>query len=206
MNSRFPRVTFAVVAGALLVASAPALHTFLVYDRDKILAGELWRMFTGHWLHLSMRHLVLDVSAMGVIGWIIETRNHPRFGTLCLFAPWLISAISMTFNPNMHQYYGLSALAMAAWTFLASRNLITRSALALSITMLSAAFVKILFELTSANALFVPSHTPEIRVAVTSHIAGAIVGVLFAVLPSCVSDERRAKQVSSESPDYSRQV
>ena len=61
-------------------------------------------------------------------------------------------------------------------------------------------------QLTSANALFVPSHTPEIRVAVTSHIAGAIVGVLFAVLPSCVSDERRAKQVRSESPDYSRQV
>jgi rhomboid family GlyGly-CTERM serine protease len=206
MNKRLPHVTLAMLAGALLIASAPALRPLLIYDREQILAGELWRMFTGHWVHLSLRHLLLDVSAMALIGWLAETNNRARFAILCLFAPILISLSSLIFAPDMHRYYGLSALAMTAWTFLAFRNLITRKLRVLSSAMLTAAVAKILFELASANALFVPSHTPEIRVAVISHVAGTMIGALFAILPACVSQERRAKQVRSESPDYSRQV
>jgi rhomboid family GlyGly-CTERM serine protease len=206
MTARFPRVTLAVVAGAFLIASAPALHAVLIYDRDKILAGELWRMFSGHWVHLSTRHLVLDVSAMAFIGYLIESKNNTRFGILCMVGPFLISAASLFAAPNMTRYYGLSSLAMAAWTFLASRNLILRQSPLLSAVILVAAAAKIFFELSSATGFFVPSYNPQIRVAVTNHIAGAIIGALFAILPTCVSNQRRAKQVCSESPDYSRQV
>jgi rhomboid family GlyGly-CTERM serine protease len=206
MIARLPRVTLAVVAGALLIASAPALHAVLIYDRDKILAGELWRMFSGHWVHLSTRHLVLDVSAMAFIGYLIESKNNAHFAVLCMVGPFLISAISLFTAPEMHRYYGLSALALAAWTFLALHNLILRQSPLLSSLMLAAVGAKILFELSSANAFFVPSNDPQIRVAVVSHIAGAIIGAVFAILPTCVSNERRAKQVRSESPDYSRQV
>lgn len=206
MTRRFPYVTLIVVAGALLIASAPALHPFLIYDRDRILAGELWRMFTGHWVHLSTRHLVLDLSAIAVIGAVAETKSKSRFTILCLLGPFLISAVSLIATPNMDHFYGLSSLALAAWTFLASRNLVARESPAISIAMLSGAVAKIAFELSTANGLFVPSHSAEVRVAVVSHIAGAIVGMLFAIVPTCVSHERRAKQVCSESPDYPRQV
>ena len=181
MNKQVPFVTLAAVTGALLLASAPALQPFLIYDRERIHAGELWRTFTGHWVHLSSRHLLFDVFAFGVIGWLAETNNRARFATLCLLAPVLISVTSLIFAPEMHRYCGLSALALAVWTFLATRNLVVRNSRTIAIAMLAAAFAKILFELTNANSLFVPSNSPEIRVAVISHIAGAIVGVLFAV-------------------------
>jgi rhomboid family GlyGly-CTERM serine protease len=206
MTARFPHVTLAVVAGALLIASARALHPMLIYDRDKILADEFWRMFTGHWVHLSTRHLVLDVCAMALVGCLIERKDHTRFGILCIVGPFLISAVSLFAAPDMNRYYGLSSLAMAAWTFLASRNLMLRQSPLLSAVMLVVGAAKILFELSSANAFFISSNTPEIRVAVISHIAGAIIGALFAILPTCVSNQRRAKQVRSESPNYSRQV
>jgi rhomboid family GlyGly-CTERM serine protease len=206
MIKRIPYVTLTVMAGALLVANRPTLQTLLIYDRERILAGEFWRTFTGHWVHLSPRHFLLDVSALAVIGWLAETNNRARLATLCLLAPILISAASLILVPEMHRYCGLSALAMAAWTFSASNNLVAHKSPALSIAMLAAALAKILFELTSANALFDPSTDQHIRVAVVSHIAGALIGALFAILPACVSGERRAKQVRSESPDYSRQV
>jgi rhomboid family GlyGly-CTERM serine protease len=204
MIKRIPLVTLTVVAGALLIASVPAFHQLLIYDRERILAGEFWRMFTGHWVHLSPRHLLLDASAVAAIGSLAETNNRVRFATLCLLAPILISAASLILAPDMHRFCGLSAVAMAAWTFLASNSLVAHKSPALSIAMLAAALAKILFELTSENALFDPSHDQQIRVAVVSHIAGAFIGALFAILPACVSEGRRAKQVRSESPDYSR--
>ena len=76
-------------------------------------------MFTGHWVHFSTSHLVYDLLALGIAGWIIEARGLPHFGWLCLLAPWLISAVLLLFEPQMKLFGGLSALATTAIVYLA---------------------------------------------------------------------------------------
>ena len=183
MLRRVPSITLLIVAGALLVAVAPALQAFLIYDRAQVFAGQFWRMFTGHWVHLSTRHLILDVCSLAILGWILETRNHIAFRNFILIAPWFISAASLIFAPDMQRYYGLSALATAAWTFLAAQILFEQKSPWIPLAMFAAVAAKILVELHTATPLFVPFNSPEIRLAVTSHIAGALLGPFFAAVP-----------------------
>jgi rhomboid family GlyGly-CTERM serine protease len=213
MKARVPWLTLAIAAGALLVAAVPAARDLLIYDRERILAGEFWRMFTGHWVHFSARHLLMDVTAFAVIGSVIEAKRLPNFPALCALGPFLISAASFVFDSDMQRYGGLSALALGAFVFVAIHGLRGNENLRLiSTAMLALAIVKILYEIRFGAALFVPSSDSTICVAVTSHIAGAIIGALFAAsgflksVPACVSFCARAKQVRSESPDHSRQV
>jgi len=203
MKARVPWLTFAVVAGALLVATGPAARDLLIYDRERILAGEFWRMFTGHWVHFSARHLLVDVTAFAVIGSVIEAKNLPNFSALYAFGPFFIGVASLVFDSDMRRYGGLSALALGAFVFLAIHGFRENGTLAI---------VKILYEIRFGAALFVPSSDSTICVAVTSHIAGALVGALVAAsaflkpVPACVSFYARAKQGRSESPNHSRQV
>jgi rhomboid family GlyGly-CTERM serine protease len=200
--NRLPRITFAIFAGALFIAAAPALGELFIYDRERILAGELWRLFTGHFVHLSREHLLLDLTAFAIIGAIIERKQLPRFGLMCLIAPGAISAGSLLIEPHMHRYAGLSALSMAAFVFFALHQKQRAK-----IILLALAAAKIIFELTPNVSMFVTAASPEVRIAATSHLLGALVGALFALaIPSCLSSLRWAKQVRSESPDHSRQI
>ncbi|HUS35103.1 MAG TPA: rhombosortase [Verrucomicrobiae bacterium] len=200
---RVPVITLTIIAGALLIAGAPALQELLVYDREKILGGEFWRLSTGHFVHLSREHLVWDVAAFAMIGASIEGKEIRRFGLLCLIAPWLISICSLVLEPQMNRYAGLSALAMAALVFFALRQ----NSRSVAGTVLALAAAKITFELAAGASIFIEAASPEIRVASLSHLVGALVGAAFALpIPSCLSSLRWAKQVRSESPDYSRQI
>jgi glycerate 2-kinase len=189
--NRLPRITFAIVAGALFIAAAPALGEWFIYDRERIFASELWRLFTGHFVHLSGEHLLLDLTAFAIIGAITERKQLPGFGLLCLIAPCIISAGSLLIEPRMHRYAGLSALSMAAFVFFAFHQ--NRRAM---IVLLTLAAAKIIFELTSNTSIFVTAATPKVRIAATSHLLGALVGALFA-LPILLAFRRCAGQSKS---------
>src|SRR5207253_1967822 len=156
------------------------LQPVLLYDRDRIFAHEIWRMFTGHWVHLSTPHLIYDTAAFAIIASLIERHWRYELAALCFLGPWLISAASLSFVPDMQQYYGLSALAIAAGTFLAAKKFEQgRAGQRIAIVMLIAAFTKIAFELWSNQSVFLPSHEAQIRVAAISHLIGAVVRLCF---------------------------
>jgi rhomboid family GlyGly-CTERM serine protease len=200
---RVPLITLTIIVGALVIAGAPALQEALIYDREKILGGEVWRLFTGHFVHLSREHLVWDLAAFLMVGALIEARQIRGFGLLCVIAPWAISVGSLFFEPQMHRYGGLSALTMAAFVFLA----LHQQNRFVAATFIALAATKIAYELTADTSIFVAPASADIRVAALSHLLGALTGAAFAVrIPSCLSSLRWAKQVRSESPDHSRQI
>jgi len=116
---KLPVITTLMVGSGVVIALFPSWSSWLIYDRSAILSGEIWRMFTGHLVHFSPSHLVYDLLALGIAGWIIETQKLPHFGWLCLLTPWLISAILLLFEPHMKLFGGLSALATTAIVYLA---------------------------------------------------------------------------------------
>ena len=57
------------------------LVRLLRYDRDAILAGQLWRVLTGHLVHLGGSHLAMNLVGLALI-WML-------FGRLMSTAAWL---------------------------------------------------------------------------------------------------------------------
>jgi len=169
-----PYLTLIAIVSAVLIALFPACAPWLLYDRSAILSGQIWRMFTCHWVHFSARHLISDVLPLAIAGWIIETRRLPGFGWLCAVAPWTISAALLVFAPQMQYCAGLSGLATAAITFLALHGLSERGPWRrLCIATLFILAGKTSYEIIAGDSLFGTFNNLPIFVSAASHLAGA---------------------------------
>jgi rhomboid family GlyGly-CTERM serine protease len=176
---RLPPITLLLVAAAVTIALVPSSSSCLVYDRSAILSGEVWRMFTGHWIHFSTSHLVYDSVALGIAGWIIETQKLPNFGWLCLLVPWIISGVLLAIEPQMQWFGGLSALATTAVVYLALFGLGSRGPWRWAcLATLLGIVGKIIFECTSGGMIFVTTVNNSVAVSAASHIAGVLIAVL----------------------------
>ena len=118
-----PIVTLLVVAGGIVTYVIPGLASQMVYDRTAILSGEVWRLLTGNWVHFSASHLLYDLLALGIAGWIIERRGYPYFGLLCVLAALGISSALLAASPEVQFYGGLSGVATGAIIYLALHGL-----------------------------------------------------------------------------------
>src|SRR5688572_631772 len=125
---RYPVITVAVVLMAAIVAFAPGVASVLVYDRGRILSGEVWRIVTCNWVHLSGSHLAYDLLAFGVAGALIELRSYRRFGVFCVLAPLVVGFTVFLLEPNLATFGGLSGVATGAIVFLSLHGLRERGA------------------------------------------------------------------------------
>jgi rhomboid family GlyGly-CTERM serine protease len=112
-----------MAAGALVAYVLPGLGSQMVYDRAAILSGEVWRLLTGNWVHFSPSHLLYDLLALGIAGWLIERRGYPSFGLLCLLSALGIGTVLLAGRPEVQSYGGLSGVATGAIVYLALRGL-----------------------------------------------------------------------------------
>ena len=115
-----PAVAAMVLAGvclALALASAVVPETLLAsleYNRTAILAGEVWRLWTGHLVHYSLQHAVVDsivLLAASLFAIKILGKGWLWYGFVWI-AP-LISLGLMWWTPALQHYRGLSGIAAA---------------------------------------------------------------------------------------------
>jgi len=109
----------AVAAAALVIQAAPAWREVLIYDRARIAAGELWRLWTGHLVHFGWPHCAADTGLLLVLGFVLR-RRHACFGLGALVAmPPAVSAVLYGFAPDLARYGGLSALDLGLLLYVA---------------------------------------------------------------------------------------
>jgi rhomboid family GlyGly-CTERM serine protease len=162
---------------ALYLADAPQL---LRYDRNMIAQGEIWRIFTGHLLHLNWPHFWLNMGGVLMVAVFFSKDCTPlQWLGLIVFSCLVISAGLYWFDPGMFWYMGLSGVLhglfiVGAWF---ERR---RFALSGNVLLLLLAG-KLVYEqigggLGSSEALI------GARVAVDAHLFGAFAGVIFILL------------------------
>lgn len=108
---RLPWFTFFLAAAALgfYACAGPAAPAW-VFDRSAIAGGEWWRLISGHLIHSDGQHLLWDVTALVVIGWMLE-RDRPA-----LFAWGLLAGVVVVNTwlwigmPELERYCGLSGI------------------------------------------------------------------------------------------------
>lgn len=166
-----------------LLCLAPALlpeggRDWLEYRREDILAGELWRLWSGHWVHYSARHALLDsftlVALAATLNHVGAGRLLPRLTLLAL----LMSLFMLVAVPEMARYRGASGLVMALAGMLLSLLWRTHSAwrpgLVAITLLLCAKFLADALDL-GADLVGLPD---GIRVAWQAHAAGLALGLL----------------------------
>jgi len=172
-----------MVGSAVVVALFPCWSAWLIYDRSAILSGQLWRMFTGHWVHFSTRHLVWDLIPLGIAAWILEERRSPCFGRFCILSPWVISAALLVLEPQMRFCGGLSGLATAAIALLALGGLSDAPPWRwVCVAVLLGLLGKTIFELVAGHGFWGNFNDPSVVVCATSHIVSAATALFFHLL------------------------
>ena len=101
-----------LVLGALiLLLAGDTGREWLRFDRSGIAAGELWRLLTGHLVHLGVSHTVLNLAGL-VLVWFLVGRAYTWKQWLWIMAG-SIAAIDLGLwfgAPSLEWYVGLSGL------------------------------------------------------------------------------------------------
>lgn len=173
---RVPTASVVVVLLCAVLVAVPETGLF-AYDRSAILAGEIWRLWTGHWVHFSIQQFFMDVSTLLLVGVLAEREFGARLTALVL---WLgMPAISLgllLLAPDLHEYRGASALAVLLAWFAGSALWFRLSKLRLGLAVLGLVWtVKTVLEAAGwvSDVVSLPA---DVRVAWQAHGLGAVIG------------------------------
>jgi rhomboid family GlyGly-CTERM serine protease len=180
----FPVVTSLVVLVCLMLSMAPVqMINLLDFDRQKIISGQLWRLWTGHLLHFSVQHAMINALSLLAVGVIAERELGAGRFFLAFFSGALIISIGLLFfAQNMLEYRGSSGLVMLV--AVADGRLLWQSRAELRLIIAICGFLlalKIMFE-SLGLPLDLANLPDAIQVAWQAHLLGGITGFIFASL------------------------
>jgi len=177
--SALPVTTLLLTVAALILwyaaGSAPAA---LVFDRGAIADGQWWRLISGHWVHSDASHALWNVSALAMVGALLEPTLRWRLPAALLVGMLAIDAWLWWGLPGMERYCGLSGIlntVLAAGVVALWRE--TRDPLVALVGF--GAVLKVVAEMTLGQALF--THTAWASVP-TAHAAGLLAGAAAEML------------------------
>jgi rhomboid family GlyGly-CTERM serine protease len=170
-----PRLTLAVaLAAAALYGIAGAAPEAWVFDRAAIAAGEWWRLVTGHLAHSDAEHLLWNLGALSVMGWLLERDRPALFGWGLAAGAAAVDAWLWLGLTGLERYCGLSgALNAVLWVLLAHLWRTTRHPLVAAVG--AAALLKLVVELQAGQAVLTHTAWPSVP---SVHLAGLIGGLL----------------------------
>lgn len=155
---------------------------WLQFDRQAILAGEWWRLWSGHLLHTNSWHLLMNLAGLVVI--IMLHGNYYRscvFAFLLFAGVTLISLALLFWSPAISLYVGLSGWLHALLVYGACEDV--RRQWSSGWLILAGVAAKVGWEQwqgASSDLVMLI----EADVAVDAHLYGAITGLTLFVLLS----------------------
>jgi rhomboid family GlyGly-CTERM serine protease len=173
---------YAIVVAVL--AAELFLPAELLEYRRALAAREPWRLFTGHFVHLSLLHALLNCIALLLLDRLLADRLRPReLFAILGFTPILLSLVFWVLLPELQWYRGLSGVLHAVYfagcvVWIASS---AGRARWLPVAALIGGTLKVLVE-QPWDASFPVHEALRIAVVPQSHLIGAIVGVAAGLL------------------------
>lgn len=194
-----PGIIVLVAAAAVLIqlagALSPAWTAALIYDRHALVAGQWWRLWTGHLVHYGWLHFAADTAILLYLGRVITwPRPAARIGALILLPP-VISVAVYYFDPLMIYYAGLSALNLGLFVFHALQSWRRDRTDWLWPAVLLVCVAEIAIETLrgGSGGGLIAFADPTVRIATTAHVAGGVGGLLLWSL--CRSHNQVSRQV-----------
>lgn len=172
-------VALAVIALAVMIGGIQ-LGLWLRYDREAILAGELWRILTAHIVHLGWKHLLMNVAGLALI-WLLFGRlfNTAWWSVIVVACALGVSGGLLLFHPGIGWYVGMSGVLHGM--FLAGALASLARGYRAEALLLGLVVVKLIWE-----QLYGPlASSRELAggtVVVDAHLYGALTGTVVAAI------------------------
>lgn len=91
-------------------------RVLLEYRREALAHGELWRLITGHLVHLGASHMLMNLAALAVLAFVLSPYLKPRDWLAAgLFSAFAIDAGLYWLDPAVDWYVGLSGVLHGYW-------------------------------------------------------------------------------------------
>lgn len=108
-----------LAAVALALWFLPGAREISLYDRPRIGAGEGWRLWSGHFAHHSLSHLLWNVVIFFPVAAWSESIAPRTTRAFLAVTPFFISGILWFFATDLRLYAGLSGITMGVVVLLA---------------------------------------------------------------------------------------
>ena len=181
------RTAYSWLLPALIAGSAGILEIFgvaardrLSYDRGALLEAELWRLLTGHFVHLGVSHLLLNLAGLLLIWYLVSASFNLRQWLLIMLGT--IVGIDLGFwflQPQLAWYVGLSGLLHG---LLAAGVVAGIAAKRIEAWLLAAVLAAKLVYEQLAGPLPGSVEASGGTVIIASHLYGAVAGAIVAGL------------------------
>ena len=188
-GTQVPWVTLTLTAGMVLLQALPGGLAALAYDREAIQAGELWRLASGHLVHLDWSHLAANAGALFGLGWLIESDGpHGRMNLVKLLGAGAatITIALLVFSPATGLYAGLSGVLNGVFAY-ACLGLFARTRHKAWLALIIGATAKIAVE-----SIYGPLFTTEL--AWPPHTLAHAAGLASGIAVALVQGFRRARK------------
>ncbi|NAW87547.1 rhombosortase [Photobacterium halotolerans] len=162
-----------------VAAQLAPLNALLEWQRPLIEAGQWWRILTGNFTHTNWAHLGMNVSGLLIISYLFRFDLTTGRFWLLLASLSLIVGLSLLFT-RLDGYSGLSGLLHGILIWGACQDI--RAQRAGGRLLLIAGILKISWDLYSGGSAETASMI-NAQIAVEAHLAGAVGGLLLAMLP-----------------------
>ena len=173
--ARVPWATGLVAIGALALHRSPDASRALEFDRARILAGEWWRVWTGHFAHFGLSHLGWNVAVFLPAGIWAERLTPARTRALLALAPAMIGGVLLAFDPALEIYAGLSGVVSGVVTLLALTQLAaTAREKWFWWSVLALLALKIGVEVFAGQPIFARGPDAGFRAVPLAHVAGVL--------------------------------
>lgn len=160
----------------LLALWGDAGRVRLRFDRAAIGDGEIWRLVSGHFVHLGTTHLVLNAAGLALVWYLFGRDMRPAQWLLVMVVSIAgIGAGFWVFEPQLAWYVGLSGVlhGMIAAGIAASMSRVRTDAILLAVILAA----KLAYEQV-AGPLPGSEDSAGGPVIVNAHLYGALAGAL----------------------------
>jgi len=176
----------AVHAAALVVPGGGRLAELLTFEREAILAGQIWRVLGGHLAHFTIEQLVWNVVVFVALGCLCEKKLGAAYLPSLAGSALLVSVGMLLLDSGIRRYRGLSGVASALFTvtmvFAIAGAVRSRRLLLVGLSLAGTALFagKVLHETLSGSAVFSRDlATAGVVPVPLAHVLGGIAGALI---------------------------
>ena len=100
-----------IIVSSLLALSGEWGRELLRYDRDAIAGGELWRLVSGHFVHLGLSHWVYNAVGLSLIWFLVgQFLRSSQWLLVTCVSILCIDAGFWILEPQLQWYVGLSGV------------------------------------------------------------------------------------------------
>jgi rhomboid family GlyGly-CTERM serine protease len=147
---------------------------WLVFDRNAVNQGEVWRLITAHWVHSDSEHALWDIAALGILSVVLS-----QYSRKILIVSLIIGMVGIDLwlwfvNQSLIYYCGLSGILNTV--FVVTLFMLWREHKHHMIWVIAVGAVgKIIVEMSSRQAIFAQTSWPSVPEA---HAVGFVFGIV----------------------------